>query len=76
MGRNQNQVWSFFVSLFFFFFRAHWFLVVVCFPALEDVQYESFPSPTGEICRTVLFWCGSHDRSDLSEGDASEWLMF
>ncbi|CAF89300.1 unnamed protein product, partial [Tetraodon nigroviridis] len=24
-----------------------WFLVVVCFPALEDVCYESFPGPTG-----------------------------
>lgn len=41
---NQNHVGSF-PSLFF---RAHWFLVVVCFPALEDVQYESFPGLTGE----------------------------
>lgn len=34
------------------FSRAHWFLVVVCFPALEDVQNETFPSPTGETCTT------------------------
>lgn len=49
MGRNQEQVCSFFLVSFS---RAHWFLVVVCFPALEDVQYESFPSPAGEPCRT------------------------
>lgn len=36
------------------FFRAHWFLVVVCFPALEDVQYEKFHGSTGEICRSFI----------------------
>nr|XP_020515333.1 sentrin-specific protease 7-like [Labrus bergylta] len=27
--------------------EAHWFLVVVCFPGLEEVQYEEFQRPTG-----------------------------
>ncbi|XP_070711769.1 sentrin-specific protease 7b [Pempheris klunzingeri] len=27
--------------------EAHWFLVVVCFPGLEEVRYEEFHSPTG-----------------------------
>uniref|UniRef100_UPI0037E7E45B sentrin-specific protease 7b n=1 Tax=Semicossyphus pulcher TaxID=241346 RepID=UPI0037E7E45B len=27
--------------------EAHWFLVVVCFPALEEVEYVEFQSPTG-----------------------------
>lgn len=28
--------------------EAHWFLVVVCFPGLEEVQYVEFQSPKGE----------------------------
>lgn len=35
-------------------FRAHWFLVVVCFPSLEDVQYEKFHSSTGETCSSLI----------------------
>ncbi|XP_037618619.1 sentrin-specific protease 7b isoform X2 [Sebastes umbrosus] len=27
--------------------EAHWFLVLVCFPGLEEVQYQKFSSPTG-----------------------------
>ncbi|XP_076579425.1 sentrin-specific protease 7b [Chaetodon auriga] len=27
--------------------EAHWYLAVVCFPGLEEVQYEEFQSPTG-----------------------------
>lgn len=60
------------------FFRAHWFLVVVCFPSLEDVQYEKFHSSTGKICRSFMeirrndvttvivnafLRCGAHDAS-------------
>lgn len=42
--------------------RAHWFLVVVCFPGLEDIQFEKFQSPTGELPlfdfaqKTKCFW--------------------
>lgn len=31
--------------------RAHWFLVVVCFPGLTDVKYEKFQRPSGEMPR-------------------------
>lgn len=34
--------------------RAHWFLVLVCFPGLEEVQYEEFHSPTGELLPFVF----------------------
>lgn len=68
VGTRTKSV-LFLLSLFFF--RAHWFLVVVCFPALEDVQYESFPSPAGELRRAAP----SRYRADV-EGDASDWLMF
>ncbi|XP_039649605.1 sentrin-specific protease 7-like isoform X2 [Perca fluviatilis] len=27
--------------------EAHWFLVLICFPGLEEVQYQEFQSPTG-----------------------------
>ncbi|XP_024918183.1 sentrin-specific protease 7-like isoform X4 [Cynoglossus semilaevis] len=29
--------------------EAHWFLVVVCFPGLEDVQFEEFHRPAGKL---------------------------
>lgn len=35
-----------------YIFRAHWFLVVVCFPGLEDVQFEEFHRPAGRKKRS------------------------
>lgn len=29
--------------LYFFFYRSHWYLAVICFPWLEEVVYEDFP---------------------------------
>uniref|UniRef100_A0A8C9XVP7 Ubiquitin-like protease family profile domain-containing protein n=1 Tax=Sander lucioperca TaxID=283035 RepID=A0A8C9XVP7_SANLU len=28
--------------------EAHWFLVLICFPGLEEVQYQEFQRPTGD----------------------------
>uniref|UniRef100_A0A7N6BLY2 Ubiquitin-like protease family profile domain-containing protein n=1 Tax=Anabas testudineus TaxID=64144 RepID=A0A7N6BLY2_ANATE len=34
--------------------EAHWYLVVVCFPGLEEVQFEEFQSRTG-LCSDLIY---------------------
>uniref|UniRef100_A0A3Q3WJ15 Ubiquitin-like protease family profile domain-containing protein n=1 Tax=Mola mola TaxID=94237 RepID=A0A3Q3WJ15_MOLML len=38
--------------------EAHWFLVVICFPGLEDVHHKRFQNPTGKPLpiHLVTFW--------------------
>ncbi|KAM9334298.1 sentrin-specific protease 7-like [Symphorus nematophorus] len=54
MRHQRVKTWTRHVDIFtkdFLFVpvnqEAHWFLVVVCFPGLEEVQYEEFQRPTG-----------------------------
>ncbi|XP_073318447.1 sentrin-specific protease 7b [Pagrus major] len=54
MRHQRVKTWTRHVDIFtkdFLFVpvnqEAHWFLVLVCFPGLEEVQYEEFHSPTG-----------------------------
>ncbi|XP_011604608.2 sentrin-specific protease 7b [Takifugu rubripes] len=56
MRHQRVKTWTRHVDIFtkdFLFVpvnqEAHWFLVVVCFPSLEDVQYEKFHSSTGQF---------------------------
>uniref|UniRef100_A0A671YYQ3 Ubiquitin-like protease family profile domain-containing protein n=1 Tax=Sparus aurata TaxID=8175 RepID=A0A671YYQ3_SPAAU len=49
--------------------EAHWFLVLVCFPGLEEVQYEEFHSPTGELLPFVsVFVSAGVPSAGLSQG--------
>ncbi|XP_068164998.1 sentrin-specific protease 7b isoform X2 [Antennarius striatus] len=54
MRHQRVKTWTRHVDIFtkdFLFVpvnqEAHWFLVVVCFPGLEDIQYQKFQSRTG-----------------------------
>ncbi|XP_034722184.1 sentrin-specific protease 7-like [Etheostoma cragini] len=54
MRHQRVKTWTRNVDVFtkdFLFFpvnqEAHWFLVLVCFPGLEEVQYQAFQSPAG-----------------------------
>ncbi|XP_054479843.1 sentrin-specific protease 7b [Anoplopoma fimbria] len=54
MRHQRVKTWTRHVDIFtkdFLFVpvnqEAHWFLVVVCFPGLEEVQYQEFQSSTG-----------------------------
>ncbi|TMS01025.1 Sentrin-specific protease 7 [Larimichthys crocea] len=54
MRHQRVKTWTRHVDIFtkdFLFVpvnqEAHWFLVVVCFPGLEELQYEAFQRPTG-----------------------------
>ncbi|XP_039998385.1 sentrin-specific protease 7-like [Xiphias gladius] len=54
MRHQRVKTWTRHVDIFtkdFLFVpvnqEAHWYLVVVCFPGLEEVQYEEFPRRTG-----------------------------
>ncbi|XP_058478515.1 sentrin-specific protease 7b isoform X1 [Solea solea] len=56
MRHQRVKTWTRHVDIFtkdFLFVpvnqEAHWFLVVVCFPGLEDVQYEEFHRSTGSV---------------------------
>uniref|UniRef100_A0A665U5S3 Ubiquitin-like protease family profile domain-containing protein n=1 Tax=Echeneis naucrates TaxID=173247 RepID=A0A665U5S3_ECHNA len=67
MRHQRVKTWTRHVDIFtkdFLFVpvnqEAHWFLVVVCFPGLETLQYEEFPIRTGEqmdasVWRSNLF---------------------
>lgn len=54
MRHQRVKTWTRHVDIFtkdFLFVpvnqEAHWYLVVVCFPGLEEVHYEEFQGPTG-----------------------------
>ncbi|CAJ1086848.1 sentrin-specific protease 7-like [Xyrichtys novacula] len=56
MRHHRVKTWTRHVDIFakdFLFVpvnqEAHWFLVVVCFPGLEEVQYVEFQSPAGSL---------------------------
>ncbi|XP_029370312.1 sentrin-specific protease 7-like isoform X3 [Echeneis naucrates] len=60
MRHQRVKTWTRHVDIFtkdFLFVpvnqEAHWFLVVVCFPGLETLQYEEFPIRTGGSERSV-----------------------
>lgn len=36
--------------------RAHWYLVVVCFPGLEEARYEEFQRRAGELTWFLSQW--------------------
>ncbi|XP_067357180.1 sentrin-specific protease 7b isoform X2 [Channa argus] len=57
MRHQRVKTWTRHVDIFtkdFLFVpvnqEAHWYLVVVCFPRLEETQYEKFQRPAGLIC--------------------------
>uniref|UniRef100_A0A672GW43 Sentrin-specific protease 7-like n=1 Tax=Salarias fasciatus TaxID=181472 RepID=A0A672GW43_SALFA len=59
-GHQRVKTWTRHVDIFakdFLFVpvnqAAHWFLVVVCFPGLQESRYEDFERPSSELCVCV-----------------------
>lgn len=60
--------------------RAHWYLVVVCFPGLEEARYEEFQRRAGELTWFLSLWlnesCGfGHVQQSVSNGHQTYWCL-
>lgn len=60
--------------------RAHWYLVVVCFPGLEEARYEEFQRRAGELTWFLSRWlnesCGfGHVQQSVSNGHQTYWCL-
>uniref|UniRef100_A0A3Q4H1Z9 Ubiquitin-like protease family profile domain-containing protein n=1 Tax=Neolamprologus brichardi TaxID=32507 RepID=A0A3Q4H1Z9_NEOBR len=60
--------------------EAHWYLVVVCFPGLEEARYEEFQRRAGELTWFLSRWlnesCGfGHVQQSVSNGHQTYWCL-